>query len=282
MMVAKIKAWLTHPLTRGLDLDDPSSVERCRKLIQSKPSLRAIYREWYSAISRALPAGTGAVLEVGSGPGFLAEFIPGLITSEILACRGIRLSLDATRLPFSTGALRAIVMTNVLHHLPQPRRFFAEAARCVQPGGAIVMIEPWVSTWSSFVYGRLHHEPFDREAQSWEFPASGPLSGANGALPWILFARDRVRFEEEFPEWGIESIRPGMPFRYLLSGGVSLRTLTPPASEGAWRRVERLMEPWMSHWAMFAQIKLVRRASPIRSVGIPLVGPNEEFEVAEL
>ena len=56
MMLAKIKAWLTHPLTRGLDLDDPSSVERCRQLIQSKPSLRAIYREWYGAISRALQA----------------------------------------------------------------------------------------------------------------------------------------------------------------------------------------------------------------------------------
>lgn len=246
---------------RGRDLNDPSTVEQCRQLIQRKPALRAIYREWYGAISRALPAGDGPVLEVGSGPGFLAEFIPGLITSEILACRGIRVSLDATQLPFSSGALRAIVMTNVLHHLPRPRQFFSDAARCIRPGGAIVMIEPWVSSWSSLVYRRLHHEPFDPRADSWEFPVTGPLSGANGALPWILFARDRAEFEGEFPEWRIESIRPGMPFRYLLSGGVSLRSLTPYAIDGAWQRFERLMEPWMAHWAMFAEIKLVRRGT---------------------
>lgn len=259
MILATIKAWLSHPLTRGLDLDDPSTIEHSRLLIQSKPFLRAIYREWYGAISRALPVGDDPVLEVGSGPGFLGEFIPGLITSEILGCRGIRVSLDATRLPFSAGALRAIVMTNVLHHLPQPRRFFADAARCVRPGGALVMIEPWVSTWSSFVYTRLHHEPFEPDAEKWEFPATGPLSGANGALPWILFARDRAQFEDEFPEWRIESIRPGMPFRYLLSGGVSLRSLMPLSSDGMWRGFERIIQPWMTHWAMFAEIKLVRR-----------------------
>lgn len=259
-MLAKAKAWLSHPLTRGRDLDDPATVEQCRLLIQSKPTLRAIYREWYGAISRALPAAGGPVLEVGSGPGFLAEFIPGLITSEILACRGARVSLDAAQLPFPNATLRAIVMTNVLHHLPQPRRFFTEAARCIRPGGAIVMIEPWVSPWSRFVYTRLHHEPFDPDATGWEFPASGPLSGANGALPWILFARDRARFEAEFPEWRIDTIRPRMPFRYLLSGGVSLRSLMPHALDRAWQRVERLLEPWMTHWAMFAEVKLVRRA----------------------
>jgi SAM-dependent methyltransferase len=162
-------------------------------------------------------------------------------------------------LPFAAGSLRAIVMTNVLHHLPQPRRFLADAAHCVRPGGALVMIEPWVSPWSRFVYGRLHHEPFEPHARTWEFPATGPLSGANGALPWILFVRDRAQFEAEFPEWRIEHIQPGMPFRYLLSGGVSLRSLMPGASEGLWRGVERLMQPCMSRWAMFASIKLVRR-----------------------
>ncbi len=259
MILAKAKAWLSHPLIRGLDLDDPYTIEQRRQLIQSKPSLRAIYGEWYGAISRALPVGDDPVLEVGSGPGFLGEFIPGLITSEILACRGVHIALDATRLPFSARALRAIVMTNVLHHLPQPRRFFADAARCVRPGGAVVMIEPWVSTWSSFVYARLHHEPFKPDAEGWEFPATGPLSGANEALAWILFARDRVQFEDEFPEWQIESIRPGMPFRYLLSGGVSLRSLVPQLSDGLWRRFEQIIQPWMTQWAMFAEIKLVRR-----------------------
>jgi SAM-dependent methyltransferase len=254
------KAWLAHPLTRGLDLDDPRLNDQRRRIIEQKPFLRRIYEEWYTAIVEALPPGDGPVLEIGSGAGFLRDFIPGLITSEVVPSPGVGIVLDGTLLPFGRDVLRAVVMTNVLHHLTQPRRFFAEAARCVHRGGTIVMIEPWVSQWSRFVYGRLHHEPFNPEAKAWEIPPTGPLSGANGALPWILFVRDRSRFEMEFPAWGVESIRLGMPFRYLVSGGISMRTLMPSLTFRAWRGVESLMKPWMSRWAMFAQITLRRRA----------------------
>ena len=150
----------------------------------------------------------------------------------------------------------------VLHHLPEPRRFFAEAIRCVRPGGVVSMIEPWVSNWSHFIYTRLHHEAFNPDSHLWEFPSSGPLSGANGALPWILFVRDCAKFEKEFPEWQIELIQPMIPFRYLLSGGVSLRTLAPPWSFGLWTQIERALSPWNNHLAMFAQITLRRLENP--------------------
>jgi hypothetical protein len=120
-----------------------------------------------------------------------------------------------------------IVMTNVLHHFSQPRLFFTEATRCVRSGGVISMVEPWVTPWSRFVYSRFHHEPLEPGARSWELSTCGPLSGANDALPWIIFARDRLKFEQEFPDWRIETIKPIMPFRYLVSGGVSLRSLCP-------------------------------------------------------
>jgi SAM-dependent methyltransferase len=253
------KEWLAHPLTRGLDLDDPRLNEQRRRIIDQKPFLRRIYKEWYTDIVEALPPGNGPVLEIGSGAGFLRDFIPRLITSDVLPSSGVRVVLDGTLLPFEAEALRAVVMTNVLHHLTQPRRFFAEAGRCVRRHGAIVMIEPWVSSWSRIVYRRLHHEPFDPWAEAWETPSTGPLSGTNGALPWMLFSRDRSRFEQEFPMWSVESIRLGMPFRYIVSGGISMRTLMPCFSFGAWRRAELLMEPWMSTWAMFARIALRRR-----------------------
>ena len=107
----------------------------------------------------------------------------------------------------------------------------------------MAMIEPWVTPWSRFVYTRLHHEPFQPETPSWELPTSGPLSGANDALPWIIFARDRIKFEQEFPQWQIEMIKPIMPFRYLLSGGVSLRGLAPGWSFGMWRQLENASQP---------------------------------------
>jgi len=260
-----IRTWLQHPLTRGLDLDDPRTTELRRQVIRDKSFLVDIYSDWYRAIALSLPEGPGAVLEIGSGAGFLDRFVPGLITSETFACPGVRLVLDGLRLPFATAALRAIVMTNVLHHLPRPRQFFSEASRCVRPGGAIVMVEPWVTSWSTFVYTRLHHEPFQAAAEHWEFPSRGPLSGANGALPWILFERDRAAFAREFPQWSVEVVAPMMPFRYLLSGGVSMRTLMPAWSSGFWSGVERLIGARTSRLAMFARIVLRRQGDACSS-----------------
>jgi SAM-dependent methyltransferase len=253
-----IKAWLAHPLTRGMDIDDPRTTQLRKQIVREKSFLRQIYQEWYRAIAAALPAGEAPVMELGSGGGFLSNFIPGLITSEVFCCPSVSAVLNAHELPFGAGTLRGIVMTDVLHHLPQPRRFFAEAARCVHRGGMIVMYEPWVSPWSRLIYGKLHHEPFLPAAREWEIPPSGPLSGANSALPWIIFERDRDRFEQEFPEWIIREIKLGMPFRYLLSGGVSLRNLMPGITFGVSRWLEQRMQPWMKKWAMFAQVTLVR------------------------
>jgi SAM-dependent methyltransferase len=264
-ILGRSKAWLSHPFTRGLDLDDPRTTEQRRAIIQHKPFLRRVYAEWYTTITRALPRGDEPVLEIGSGAGFLADFIPGLITSEILVCRGVRVVLDAGRLPFGDGALRSIVMTNVLHHLVSPRQFFAEAARCVRSDGVVVMIEPWNSTWSRFIYTALHHEPFLPDVREWERTDTGPLSGANGALPWILFARDLSQFERAFPEWDVKAVRLGMPFCYLLSGGISFRSLMPAVTFPLWRRVEMLLQPWMASWAMFAEIRLTRRSSSLLS-----------------
>lgn len=254
-----IKRWLEHPLTRGLDLDDPRTTHLRRRILDENRFLRRIYEEWYRGLAAALPPGGGRVLELGSGAGFLAEVIPGLVRSEVFYRPGIDVVLDGLALPFAAGSLRGVVMTNVLHHLPRPVEFFHEAARCVRPGGVVAMVEPWVTPWSRFVYGRLHHEPFLPTAEEWEIPAGGPLSGANDALPWILFHRDRGRFEREAPEWRIRSIEPIMPFRYLASGGISLRPLMPAAAYPLWKGFERALQPWRDRLAMFAAVVLERR-----------------------
>jgi|TARA_B100000315_G_scaffold260934_1_gene327757 SAM-dependent methyltransferase len=220
--------------------------------------LRKVYEEWYAIIASALPAAEGRVAELGSGAGFLRDNIPGLISSDLLHLPDISIVLDGCRLPFKKAALRAIVMTNVLHHLYDVQSFFSEAARCVKSGGTIVMVEPWVTSWSQFVYSQLHPEPFELKAIDWHFPHKGPLSGANNALGWIIFKRDRRRFERSYPEWHIQNIRPFMPFRYLLSGGVSNRSLMPGFMFNASRLMENILSPWFDRLAMFAVIRLVR------------------------
>ena len=171
--------------------------------------------------------------------------------------------LDGTKLSFADSSLRAIVMTDVFHHIPAPRAFLFEASRCLKPAGVVVMIEPWLSPWSTFVYRRFHHEPFEPDAERWEFPASGPLSGANGALPWIVFERDRLRFEQEFPRLRVRSVLPMMPVSYLLSGGVAMRSLMPGFSYPLWRGMESAIGAMTNAAAMFALIVIeVREPQP--------------------
>ena len=258
MSAAILRRWLAHPLTASLSLDHPDTTELRNQVIASKPFLKSIYDEWYSTLARKLPPGDGPVLELGSGAGYCDRFIPGLITSEIFPCSRARVVLDAQRIPFADGSLRAIVMTDVLHHIPHVERFFTEASRCLRKDGKILMIEPWVTPWSRWIYTRFHHEPFRPEAEDWSFSSTGPLSGSNSAIPWIVFVRDRRRFESLFPELSIERIRPFMPFRYLVSGGVSLRNLMPGFTHAGWAALEGMLEPEMSRLAMFAFVSLLR------------------------
>ena len=249
---------LLHPATRGLDLDDPRTTIHRREIIRKRKFLRHVYREWYGRLVAALPPGDGPVVELGSGPGFLAEVVTGAITSDVLPLPGVRALMDGCALPFADGTLRAILMTNVFHHLPSVKAFLREAARSLRSGGVVAMVEPWLTRWSSYVYTHWHHEPFDPDVRWLELATAHPLSSANGALAWIVFERDRAAFGTEFPLLGVRSIEPLMPFSYLLSGGFSAPSIAPAWSFRFWRRVEQAVRPLERGLAMFAVIVLER------------------------
>lgn len=257
-----LRTLLSLPETRGFDIDDPRTTDLRRGVIRYNPFLKGIYEEWYALLSSRIPPGPGKILELGSGAGFLADYVPEAITSEVFCCKGVRAVLDGRQLPFAPSSMRAIVLVDVLHHLPETRPFLIEAERCLRPGGAVLLIEPWVSTWSRFIYGRLHDEPFEPDSKQWGFPAKGPLSGANGALPWIVFNRDRSTFEEEFPSFRIREVRPMMPLRYLVSGGVSMRQFMPAASFRLWTFVDHWLSRWPQRWPMFALIDIRKILTP--------------------
>ena len=260
MLKSLIQSVLSHPLTRELDLDSPEMTRQRFRLIKEKSFLNKFYQDCYLSIAGSIPENVnGKILELGSGAGFIKDYLPDCMTSEVLQNPDIDIVLDGQRLPFIDDSLRSIVMLDVFHHLPRVPLFLEEASRCVRQGGTIVMIEPWNTPWSHFIYRHMHHEPFDAGCSGWEFPRGGPLSKANQALPWIVFKRDRLLFERMFPQWHIAKVNLHSPFCYLLSGGVSLRSFMPGSLFGMWRTFEDKLQPCMSILAMFAKVVLLRK-----------------------
>ncbi|MDX2240569.1 MAG: methyltransferase domain-containing protein [Leptolyngbyaceae cyanobacterium bins.302] len=238
------------------DLDEPANIHILRKIIQRKPFLYNTYRSFYHQLLRAIEqVPEGEVVELGSGASFLQKYAPQITTSDVLPYEGVDRVFSALDMPFSDSTVAAFVMVDVFHHLQDSRQFFQAALRCLKPGGKIVMVEPANTAWSRFVYTNFHHEPFETRGW-WGFDTGGPLSGANMALPWIVFCRDRRQFQAEFPGLRICTIRIHTPFRYLLSGGLSFRQLLPSWTYPLVEAIESLLTPVNSYLGMFMTIEL--------------------------
>ena len=240
-------------------LDAPEMTLFHRKIILRKKFIKRLYDEWYGMILKKLANVSGKKLEIGSGGGFLKDIAPEIITSDVLPLPHCDLLIAAKELPFAENELSAIVMIDTLHHIGDCEFFFNEALRTLRQGGKIVMIEPANTLFSRFIYKNFHHEPFDEKAKEWHFPATGALSHANGALPWIIFVRDKNKFNKLFPQLTINSIHLHTPFRYLLSGGMPYKSMVPDWMFSPITFVERMMSPLLGMFAMFQTIEIIKR-----------------------
>ncbi|NEO39178.1 MAG: class I SAM-dependent methyltransferase [Moorea sp. SIOASIH] len=244
-------------LSKMTNLDNPNNIHVLRAIIQRKPFLRKTYKSFYHQLLvkiQTIPA-DGKIVELGSGASFLKKYNSQIITSDVLPYDGVELVFSALDMPFEDNDLSAILMIDVLHHIKDSRQFFREADRCLKPGGKLVMIEPANTCWSKFIYNNFHHEPFNPRGY-WGFEEGGPLSGANMAIPWIIFNRDSELFREEFPSLRVRSIKIHTPLRYLISGGLSMRQLLPSALFSLVQFMEWLLSPLNAHLGMFMTIEL--------------------------
>lgn len=251
-MVSILKLKKVHDFS----LDDPQRTLLHREIILSKKFLKQLYLEWYSIFVKAarnIPQGD--IVELGSGGGFLKEILPQVITSDILPLPNCDRCFSALDMPFSNEGISGIFMIDVFHHIPDSRQFLLEAQRVLKPGGKMVMIEPANSLWGRFIYQHFHHEPFLPDGE-WSIPATGPMSGANGALPWIVFERDKDKLLQEFPDLRINALYYHTPIRYLLSGGVSMQSLVPEWSFNFFKGIEKILTPVSRQFSMFQTIEV--------------------------
>jgi len=195
------------------------------------------------------------MIELGSGGGFFKEKCPSVICTDILELPSNDMTFSALEMPFSDSELCAIFMIDTFHHIPDSNQFLKEASRVLKEGGRIVMIEPANSWWGRFIYKNFHHEPFEPQG-GWQIPVSGPLSGANGALPWIVFERDRKVFKANFPEFEIVRLQYHTPLIYLISGGLAFRQLLPNFTYPVFRGIDKLLSLISKKFSMFITLEI--------------------------
>lgn len=234
---------------------------------QRRPLLREIYRRYFAEMAahfaRAARKDGGAgdfglIVEIGGGSGnfkeYFAEHHAGqgrLIATDIVPTRHCDMAADAMALPFGDQSIDNLVMLDVLHHIPYPLRFFAEAQRVLRSEGRLVMTEPNISPASRVIFAIGHPEPVVMSARIFgDAPHTdpSPLRGqgafaSNQATPTLLFGRDRRLFEERFPNLRILRLLRRSLFVYPLSGGFSGPKLLPRFLEPLGWGAETLLAP---------------------------------------
>ncbi|MFH1293984.1 MAG: class I SAM-dependent methyltransferase [Pseudomonadota bacterium] len=214
-----------------------------REIWKSKEVIRRLYYTWYRLIANALRR--GKTLELGGGSGNLKEFLPDAITSDVIFAPWLDAVLDAHGIPFKKSSLENIVLFDVLHHLKAPAVFFREAERVLRPGGRIVLVEPYVSWLSFFVYRFLHQEGMDwwTDPLKMKHPKNNDPFHGNQAIPTLIFEKHLREFKRMFPHLRIILKKKTDSLIYPLSGGFHHPSLCPLFLTKALEYMEDLMQP---------------------------------------
>lgn len=241
----------------SVDINSLDSLEKHKGLIRRNLFLKKLYTDFYDEFKRVKkPSGT--LVELGSGGGFIKQIVPSVVTSDVVGGDGIDKVFNATKMPFKSGSVSSFFMLNVFHHIKRPALALKEISRCLKTGGKVVMIEPYNSVWARFIYQNFHHEEFD-PGSGWAIKGKGRMSDANGAMPWIVFERDKKKFAQKFPELEITRVEPHTPILYLVTGGLSKNQLLPYKFYPLLKRLERLVSRFNRYIGMFVTIELTKK-----------------------
>jgi SAM-dependent methyltransferase len=136
-----------------------------------------------------LPRSRGVILDVGCGAQPYRHLLPPEATYQAIDYSGADQHFgysmpDTTyyqgdRWPVADASVDVVLCTETLEHVPEPAVFLAEAARCLKPGGRLLLTVPFAARW--------HYIPHDY----WRFTPSGlqRLLSAAGFERVAVFAR---------------------------------------------------------------------------------------------
>ncbi len=212
-----------------------------RQAWEARPLVRALYTEWFERMATLAADVEGPSIEIGAGIGTLSEALAGVEPTDVEPTPWADAVVDAQDLPYADRSVANLYGVDVLHHLPRPGRFLADASRVLVPGGRILLLEPYGSPLATLSWRFLHHEDYDATVDPFaDLPQSSeaPLA-SNIALPTLLFFRHDERFAEHFPQLRIAHQERLALLAYPLSGGFGRRPLIGPSAGMRLARAER-------------------------------------------
>jgi SAM-dependent methyltransferase len=255
---------LIDPRLREIDWESEERIRTHRSILSEKPMIRDVFAEIYDLcieLDERYLRGDGLRVEIGAGVSFFKQRHPRILSTDIKAAEHLDRAIDAQAMDFEDGAVRAIYGQNCFHHFPQPRLFFSELERVLAPGGGCVLIEPYYGPFAGrFFKAAFKQETFDRGQAEWEGDGKVML-GANQALSYVVFVRDRALFEQRHPALEIVHQKPlGNFVRYLASGGLNFRPLAPAFAAPLLKGAEFALTPLRPALALHHAIVLRKRA----------------------
>ena len=247
-ILKRIIKLLADPRLDGVDVDSDELVKVHRKIMLEKPLMNKVFREFYDQcinLDKEYFKGVGDRIELGAGVSFFKEVYPEIISTDIKKAENLDRVLDALDMDLEGDSVRAFYGLNCFHHFPEPRKFFKELDRTLVEGGGCVLIEPYYGPIASKMYKDLFDtEIFDKGQKEWE-SNSGFMLGANQALSYMVFTRDKKQFEKEFPNLEIvETKIMNNYLKYLISGGLNFRVLLPNFMNPVISLFEFLLRPF--------------------------------------
>ncbi len=256
---------LRDPAIKNADVDGTDRLAIHGRMLASKPMLRRVFAGFHRSFRRLdeqFLAGQGLRLELGAGIAPMRDSYPDVLATDVVYGAHLDRILDAEHMDLPDNSVRTVYGQNCFHHFPHPDRFFDELDRVLAPGGGAILLEPYYGPFATFLFKRLFNtEGFDKSAASWETPAAGPMNGANQALSYIVFVRDRAIFERRYPTLKIvRGERCGNYMAYLLSGGLNFRQLCPDWMCSLVDGIQFLMTP-LNRWLALHHIVLIRKES---------------------
>ena len=170
-------------------------------------------------------------IEVGSGAGFLKDFInnKNLKLTDLGNDPHLDFkNIDAQSTGFADNSFDYVIASNMIHHMPFPIKFFKEMNRILKKKGKLIIFESYCSLVFQLITIIMKHEGFDFTVNVWDDEkASSDEHNAwhgNIAVPHLIFD-DKIKFNENLGNlFKIDYEKLSECFVFLNSGGVTSKT----------------------------------------------------------